>query len=135
MSFYKIQKKLVIQTIHRAFVTQPELLLDDAKERGKADLLGDGYNAKYGTYIVIDKQTDMIMGMHVSHIDVASNSAIMELDGLENLLQRLYDSAISISSLTTDMDKQVRYFLRRNQKDIQHQFDVWNFVKNIKGLK
>ena len=51
----KIQKKLVIQAIHRVFVTHHRLLFENAKERGKIDLLGDGrcdfpsYNAKYGT--------------------------------------------------------------------------------------
>ena len=51
----KIQKKLVTQAIHRVFVTQHHLLFENAKERGKIDLLRDGrcdfpsYNAKYGT--------------------------------------------------------------------------------------
>ena len=48
------------------------------------------------------KQTGMIMDMHVSHVGVAGNSARMELDGLKNVLQRLYDNVINISSLTTD---------------------------------
>ena len=78
------------------------------------------------------KQTGMIMDMHVSHVGVAGNSARMELDGLKNVLQRLYDNVINISSLTTDRHKQVRSFLRKNRKDIRHQFDVWHFAKNIK---
>ena len=78
------------------------------------------------------KQTGMIMDMHVSHVGVAGNSARMELDGLKNVLQRLYDNAINISSSTTDRHKQVRSFLRKNRKGILHQFDVWHFAKNIK---
>ena len=66
-TFERLKKKLVILAIHRVFVTQRELLFEGAKERGKIDLLGDGrcdspgYNAKYGTYIVINKQTGMII--------------------------------------------------------------------------
>ena len=62
-----MQKKLVVPAIHRVFVTQRQLWFDDAKECGKIDLLRDGrwdspgYNAKYGTYTVMDKQTGMIM--------------------------------------------------------------------------
>ena len=131
---YKIQKKLAIPAIHRVFVTQCQLLFDDGKEHGKIDLLGDGrcdspgYNAKYGTYTVMDKQTGMIMDMHVSHVHVAGNSARMKLDGLKNVIQRLYDNVINISSLTTDRHKQVR----KIQKDIRHQFGVWHFAKNVK---
>ena len=74
----------------------------------------------------------MIMDMHMSHVVVASNSARMDLDGLKNVLQKLYDNIINISSLTTDRHKQVRSFLRKNWKDIRQQFDVWHFAKNIK---
>ena len=70
--------------------------------------------------------------MHISHVVVASNSARMDLDGLKNVLQKLYDNIINISSLTTDRHKQVRSFSRKNWKDIRQQFDVWHFAKNIK---
>ena len=105
--------------------------------RGKIDLLGDSrcdspaFNAKYGAYTVMNKKTNMIMDMHVSRASVAANSAKKELHGLKNDLQRLYDNDINISSLTTDRHKQVKSFLRRNRKDIRHQFDVWHFAKNI----
>ena len=78
-----MQKKLVKPAIHQVFVTQRQLLFDDAKERSKIDLLGDGRcdspvcNANYGTYTVMDKQTGMIMDMQVSHLGAAGNSARM----------------------------------------------------------
>ena len=50
----------------------------------------------------MDKQTGMVMDMHISHVDVADNSARMEFDGLKNVLQRLCGNVINISSLTTD---------------------------------
>ena len=102
--FTRSKKKLVIPAIHWVFVTQRQLLFDDANGRGKIDLLGDGrcdslgYNAKYGTYTVIDKQTGMIIDMHVPLVGVAGNSARMELDGLKNVIQGPYDNVINISS-------------------------------------
>ena len=137
-TFYKIQRKLVIPAIHRVFTTQRQLLFDDARERGSIDILGDGrcdspgYNAKYGTYTIMDRITGKILDMHVSHVGLAGTSARMELDGLKHLLQRLYDAFINVASLTTDRHKQVRAFLRKFRKDIRHQFDVWHFGKNIK---
>ena len=137
-TFYKIQKKLILPAIHRVFTTQRQLLYDDARERGKIDFLGDGrcdspgYNAKYGTYTVMDSNTGMILDMHVSHVGLTGTSAKMELDGLKQILQRLEDNSIEINSLTTDRHKQVRCFLRKYRKDILHQFDVWHFAKNIK---
>ena len=104
----------------------------------KLTFLGDGrcdshgYNVKYGTYSVIDKQAGMIIDMHVSYVDVAGNSARIAIDDLKHVLQRLDEDVINISSLTTDRHKQVRSFLRKNRKDIRHQFDVWHFAKNIK---
>ena len=137
-SFTRYKKKLFIPAIHRVFITQSQLFFDDGRACGKIDLLGDGwcnspsYNTNYGTYTVMNKQTAMIMDVHVSHVGVASNSERMELDCLKNVLQRFYDNVINISSLTTDRDKEVRSFLRKNWKDIRHQFDVWHFAKNIK---
>ena len=108
------------------------------RENGKIDLQGDGrcdspgYNAKYGTYTIMDSKTGMIIDMHVSHVGLTGSSARMELNGLKNVLQRLSDNSIQVDSLTTDRHKQVRYFLKKNRKDIRHQFDVWHFGKNIK---
>ena len=80
----------------------------------------------------MDKQTGMITDMHVSHVCVAGNSTRMELNGLKNVLQSLYDNVINISSLAIDRHKQVRTLLRKNRKDIRYQFDVCHFAKNIK---
>ena len=99
-TFYKIQKKLVIPAIHRVFTTQRQFLYDDVRDQGKINLLGDGrcdspgYNAKYGTYTIMDNKTGKIIDMHVSHVGLTGTSAKMELDGLKNILQRLYDKVI-----------------------------------------
>ena len=108
------------------------------RTRGQLDLLGDGrcdspgFSAKYGTYTVMDSITNYILDFHVSHCKMAGNSHAMELDGLKNVLRRFDDQKIPISSLTTDRHKQVRAFLRKMRKDIDHQFDVWHIGRNIK---
>ena len=60
------------------------------------------------------------------------NSSRMELDRLKHNLERLDENGISVTSLTTDRHKQVRKFLRKERKDIRHQFDIWHVSKNLK---
>ena len=56
----------------------------------------------------------------------------MELDGLKQVLQRLADNQIAVTSLTTDRHKQVRCYMRNEMKDTTHQFDIWHVGRNIK---
>ena len=81
----------------------------------------------------MDKQTGMIMDLNVPHVGVACNSARVKLDGLKNVLQRLYDNVINISSLTTDRHKQVRFFFRKSRKifDISLMFGI--LLKTLKS--
>ena len=91
--------------------TNRQLIIDFVSEQATLHLLGDGrckspgYNAKYGTYTFQDKKSGFILDFHVSHVKIAGNLARMELYGLKNILQRLEDYHLSISSLTTDRHK------------------------------
>ena len=80
----------------------------------------------------MDSSSGFILDFHVSHSKIAGNSAGMELDGLKNVLRRLDDQQIQVSSLTTDRHKQIRKFMRTDRKDISHQFDGWHVGRNIK---
>ena len=136
-TFNKIQKKYLFPAIHRVYTTNRQLIIDNAVEKGDIDLLGDGrcdspgYNAKYGTYTVLDKNTGLILDFNVSHVRIAGNSARMELDGLKQVLERLEGHGLPISSLTTDRHKQVRRYMRKEKGKINHQFHVWHVAKNI----
>ena len=137
-TFNKIQKKYLFPAIHRVYTTNRQLIIDNAVEKGDIDLLGDGrfdspgYNAKYCTYTVLDKNSGLILDFNVSHIRIAGNSARMELDGLKQILERLEGHGLPISSLTTDRHKQVRRSMRKEKGKINHQLDVWHVAKNIK---
>ena len=48
----------------------------------------------------------------------------MELHALKHDLQRFDDNSVEIPFLTTERHKDIRCFLRKNQKYIRHQFDV-----------
>lgn len=137
-TFNSIQKNILFPAIHRVFTTNRQILFDEAHEQDQLHLLGDGrcdspgYNAKYGTYTIMNSLSGFILDFHISHVKIAGNSQRMELDGLKHVLQRMSESTISITSLTTDRHKQVRKFMRKEKKEINHQFDVWHMGKNIK---
>ena len=138
-TFYCIQKKLLYPAIHRVYTTNRTLLIENAKEKSEVlHLLGDGrcdspgYNAKYGTYTLMDSHSGYILDFHISHVRLAGNSQRMELDGFKKVVERLQDFGIKIGSITTDRHKQIRAYMRKFLKHILQQFDVWHVGKNIK---
>ena len=129
-TFYSIQKKLLYPAIHRVYTTNRALLFESAKEESEIHLLGDGrcdspgYNAKYRIYTLMDSQSGHILDFHISHVRVAGNSQIMELDGFKRVVDRLQEYGIKIGSITKDRYKQIRSSIRKFLKHILHQFDV-----------
>ena len=80
-----------------------------------------GYNAKYGTYTLMDSQSGHIL-----------DSQRMELDGFKRVVDCLQEYGIKIGSIATDWHKQIRSYMRKFLKHILHQFDVWHAGKSIK---
>ena len=56
----------------------------------------------------------------------------MEKAGLIKVLEEVKRKQLKIKSLTTDREWQVKTYMREEEKDIDHQFDVWHFCKSIK---
>ena len=113
-TFNQIQKKILYPAVHRVYLTNRTIHLENAKEEPELHLLGDGrsdspgYSAKYGTYTLMSSISNYILDFHVSHSKMAGNSARMEFDGLKEVLTRIEDSGLTVTSLTTDRHKQVR---------------------------
>ena len=107
-TFHTTQKKYLFPAIYRVYTTNRQLIINIAVEKGDIDLLDDGscdfpgYNAKYGTYSVLDKNSGLIHDFNVSHVRIAGNSARTELDGLKQVLELLEGHFLPISYLTTD---------------------------------
>ena len=56
----------------------------------------------------------------------------MEKFAFFKVLNRLKNENIKIEMLTTDRHSQIKKHMREEEKNIDHQFDVWHFCKNIK---
>ena len=56
----------------------------------------------------------------------------MEKFAFFKVLNRLKNENMKIEMLITDRHSQIRKHMREEGKNIDHQFDVWHFCKNIK---
>ena len=114
-------------------------IIEEIKEGGNIiDLSGDGrcdspgHNAKYLTYSFIDKSTNKIVAFSLTQVTEAGNSNRMEKMGFKKALASLKNQGINPEQITTDRHTQIRKYMREEEPTINHQFDVWHFVKNIK---
>ena len=53
----------------------------------------------------------------------------MELEGLKRCLRKLEEEGICVSDLVTDRHAQVKAYIRDEQPEITHWFDVWHVAK------
>ena len=66
--------------------------------------------------------------IQVSEVD---NSNQIEKKGFVKTLQMFKDENITPTQIITDRHTQIRKYTRKKEPGINHQFDVWHFVKNI----
>ena len=137
-TYVRLQKGLLFPSINKVYKTYRGAILTRVRLQNKVHLLGDGrcdspgYNAKYGTYTLMEAQTNEIVDFYVVHVSIAGNSARMEKEGLVTLLEKFKTRNIPIKSLTTDRHIQIKAYMKKEQPEIVHQCDVWHVGKNIK---
>ena len=137
-NFYKLQKRFLFPAINHVYTGQQKGILSSMQ--GKSlDIIGDGRfdspgnSAKFGTYTIMDSETDKVLSFFIAHVSNAGNSQRMEVYAFRKVLAMILDVGIIISTLTTDRHKSIKKIMRENYSNILHQFDVWHFSKNIKS--
>ena len=68
----------------------------------------------------------------MGHVARAGNSAKLELAGLKLLLTSLESRNVTISSLTTEQHRQVRAYLKKEKRNINHQLGLWHIGENMR---
>ena len=137
-SYYRLQKEYLHGVVNEAFKKENDAILSKLKENGPCEVSGDGrcdspgHNAKYLTYTMLDQATNLIIGMSLTQVTEAGNSNAMEKMGFIKVLSGLKKIGVAIKQITTDRHKQIRKYIREEEKDIKQQFDVWHFCKNIR---
>jgi len=136
--FFVIQKTLLFPALNKFYKNSRIELYNDCLKSHSNHFSGDGrcdspgYSAKYGTYSLMNTETNKVIDFQVVHVLTAGNSNRMEKHGLEILLEKFTKLEIPITSLTTDRHTQVRAFMKKCYPSISHQFDIWHFAKSIK---
>ena len=56
---------------------------------------------------------------------------IMEREGLDRVLKRMQENGVAVCQLATDRSPTVKSYMKKEWPTVDHQFDVWHFVKSV----
>ena len=136
--FYALQKKYLFGVAYEAWQNEQETLISQLQDKESCCFSGDGrcdspgHNAKYLTYSFGDQSSGKIIVMSLTQVTEAGNSNRMEKYGFIKAIDETKEKKLKIKQLTTDRHMQIKKYLREEEEDIDHQFDVWHFCKNIR---
>ena len=136
-SFFSLQRKYVYPSINYTYKLYQKCVLDECKDKESIEVSGDGrcdspgYNAKYGTYSIMDQLTSKILHFRVVTAKETTSSNAMELHALKKVLEKLSELGIAINCITTDDHPSIKKYLKSAKKP-PHQLDSWHKGKNIK---
>ena len=137
-SYYRIQKKYIFPVANEAWQIEQASLLDEIRNTTGRVLGGDGrcdspgHNAKYLTYTFLDQKLQKIICFSITQCTEAGNSNRMEKYCFIKALDELKLKEIPVAQITTDRHIQIKKYMREEQPQIDHQFDIWHVCKNIK---
>ena len=99
----------------------------DVRGDGRCD--SPGHSAKYGTYALMDKKTNLITEFSVVQVTEVTSSNAMEFEGCKRTINSIIKKKIPIRCLTTDRHPTITSKMRTNYSNIVHQYDVWHLSK------
>ena len=135
--FYNIQKDILIPVVDKAWKDHQDSLINEVKKLPKLDLCGDGrcdspgHCAKYGTYTVMDENTNKVLDFEVVQVTEVSSSNAMEAEGCNRVLKHLKNKGVEVRCLTTDRHTTITAEMRKKHSEIVHPYDVWHLSKWI----
>ena len=121
--FYKMQRKYLHPAFNLVCENYQHTLIADSVVAAKSfKLSGDGrcdspgFNAKYGTYSVMDNRTSKVLHFEVIHVGETESSSRIEKGGLIRCLDKMKACDIKIYSLTTDQHVQIKKHMREQEQ-------------------
>lgn len=93
-TFYTIQDKYLFPVVNESWQKEQNSIFVDLKDQdlwlsgdGRCD--SPGHNAKYGTYTMIDQETDKIVDFNVVQVSEVNNSNAMEREGFKRCMDNI----------------------------------------------
>ncbi|XP_064476240.1 uncharacterized protein LOC135390343 [Ornithodoros turicata] len=136
-TFFNVQGAFLLPAIEKVWQHHQTVMLEAAQGQGLT-LAGDGradspgHSAKYGTYTMLDAARMQVLHIETVQSNEVANSHAMELEGLKRALQFLRNQGMVVHRLITDRHVQIQCYMRKENPDIEHLYDVWHVAKGIK---
>lgn len=58
----------------------------------------------------------------------------MELEGLKRCIQKMKDSNLEVKALITDRHVMVKKYMKNDEPEIQHLFDIYHVAKGMENM-
>jgi hypothetical protein len=133
-TYRSVANKYVYPVVNEAWLAEKRVVVNSLQGRSLA-ITGDGrcdspgFSAKYGTYTVMEMNSRKIVEFVVVHVKQAGNSVGMEKFGLIECLDNVKNAGLTVTTLATDRHVQITCYMRKEQPQIEHQYDVWHMSK------
>ena len=79
----------------------------------------------------MEQMSDKILDFQLVQVSEVANSPAMEKVGLEKCLHRLSSAGVTVQQQATASHPQIISFVRKENPQVEHQFDVWHFAKAV----
>ena len=135
-SFSNLQYGYLVPSILRTWdLEQADLFTElhgkDLALGGDARCDSPGHSAKFGSYTLMNLESNKIVHVELVQSNEVKGSYHMELEGLKRGLDYLNDCGLSVSQLVTDRHVQVKKYMSDKKPDKEQNFDVWHVAKGV----
>ena len=135
-TFYNIQDKYLFPVINEVWEGEQNAVFADLKNKelwlsgdGRCD--SPGHSAKYGTYTMIDQNSDKIVDFQIVQVTEVTSSNAMERERFKRCMDSIQGKGAHVKVVATDRHVSIKSDMKKNYPDVNHQFDVWHLAKSI----
>ncbi|KAK7884695.1 hypothetical protein WMY93_027818 [Mugilogobius chulae] len=134
-TFRRHSRSFLEPAIYHKWKKDQGLIFEELKGKGKLALGGDmradspGHSAKYGSYTLMELQSERILDIQLVQSNEVGGSYHMEKEGLRRCLDLVQASSLEVDYLVTDRHTQVKAYLR--ERKITQYYDVWHLEKGL----
>ncbi|KAK7880788.1 hypothetical protein WMY93_032569 [Mugilogobius chulae] len=135
VTFRRHARNFLEPAIYHKWKMDQSKVLEEVKTKGKIAVGGDmradspGHSAKFGSYTIMELESNKILDIQLVQSNEVGGSAYMEKEGLKRSLTLLESKSVQIDYIVTDRHTQVQKFLR--DRGTTQYYDVWHLVKGL----